>query len=389
MSTAARSGSANLNSAISGNSGQHAGPRQDLREGVFDGYEISTAYPSHPERSLQGPSGIGGDYLPPNNEITMSISKIALICGVGGQDGSYLANLLLTKGYSVWGTSRDAQGATLGNLKTLGILNQVNMLSMVPEDFRSVFMAIKRSTPDEIYFLAGQSSVGLSFEQPAETIQSVVIGMLNILEACRMFDKEIRLYHAGSSECFGDTKGLPANEQTPFNPRSPYAVAKASAFWLVNNYREAYGLFACTGMLFNHESLLRPTRFVTQKIVQAARRISQGSNEKLMLGRLDISRDWGWAPEYVEAMWLMLQQKHPEDFVIATGKTYALEEFVNMSFSAFDLDWKEHVELAEEFIRPTELLISSADPSKAKLKLGWQAHFSMPQVVEKMINATC
>ena len=163
----------------------------------------------------------------------------ALICGASGQDGSYLAQLLLSKGYAVWGTSRDAQGSALENLKTLGVFAQVSMLSMVPEDFRSVFMAIKRSVPDEIYYLAAQSSVGLSFEQPAETIQSAVIGTLNMLEACRMFDKEIRFYHAGSSECFGDTQGQPANEQTPFNPRSPYAVAKASAFWLVNNYREA------------------------------------------------------------------------------------------------------------------------------------------------------
>jgi len=189
--------------------------------------------------------------------------KSALICGVSGQDGSYLARLLLSKGYALWGTSRDAQGSSLSNLRTLGILDRVNMLSVVPEDFRSVFMAIKESAPDEIYFLAGQSSVGLSFDQPAETIQSVVIGTLNMLEACRMFDKNIRFYHSGSSECFGDTKGDPANEQTPFNPRSPYAVAKASASWLVNNYREAYGLFACTGMLFNHESPLRPAnRFI-------------------------------------------------------------------------------------------------------------------------------
>ncbi|MDD5460868.1 MAG: GDP-mannose 4,6-dehydratase [Methylococcales bacterium] len=315
-------------------------------------------------------------------------NRTALICGVSGQDGSYLAQLLLHKGYSVWGTSRNAQGSTFSNLGTLGILDQVKMLSMMPEDFRSVFNAIKRSEPNEIYFLAGQSSVGLSFEQPAETIQSGVIGILNMLEACRMFDKEIRFYHAGSSEGFGDTKGQPANEQTPFNPRSPYAVAKASAFWLVNNYRESYGLFACTGLLFNHESPLRPTRFVTQKIVQSAKRISKGSNEKLVLGRIDISRDWGWAPEYVEAMWLMLQQEHPEDYVIATGQTYTLEHFVMLAFSAVDLDWRDHVIQAAEFMRPTDLLISSANPSKAREKLGWQASMNMPQVIENMLNAS-
>jgi GDPmannose 4,6-dehydratase len=317
----------------------------------------------------------------------MDNKKTALICGISGQDGSYLARFLLNKGYALWGTSRDAQGSSLNNLRALGILDRVNMLSVVPEDFRSVFMAIKRSSPDEIYYLAGQSSVGLSFDQPAETIQSAVIGTLNMLEACRMFDKKIRFYHAGSSECFGDTKGQPANEQTPFSPRSPYAVAKASACWLVNNYREAYGLYACTGMLFNHESPLRPARFVTQKIVQAAKRISNGSKETLMLGRMDISRDWGWAPEYVELMWLMLQQEYPEDFVIATGKTYALQEFVEIAFSAVDLDWKEHIGQADEFMRPTDVLISSADPGKARAKLGWEARMTMPQVVANMINA--
>ncbi len=312
-------------------------------------------------------------------------NKSALICGVSGQDGSYLAKLLLSKGYKVWGTSRDAQGSTFSNLKKLGIFEQVKFISMVPEDFRSVFMAMKQSSPDEIYFLAGQSSVGLSFEQPAETIQSVVLGTLNMLEACRMFDNEIRLYHAGSSECFGDTQGQPANEQTPFSPRSPYAVAKASAFWLVNNYREAYNLFACTGILFNHESSLRPARFVTQKIIESVKRIASGSGETLRLGRMDISRDWGWAPEYVEAMWRMLQQEQPEDFVIATGKTYSLEDFVQFTFSAFDLNWRDHVQQSEELFRPTDLLVSCADPSKANLILGWQAQLTMPLVVEKMI----
>jgi GDPmannose 4,6-dehydratase len=311
-------------------------------------------------------------------------NKSALICGVSGQDGGYLAQLLISKGYTVWGTSRDAQGSSFGNLTRLGIMGQIKLISMVPEDFRSVFMAIKLSAPDEVYFLAGQSSVGLSFEQPAETIQSVVIGTLNMLEACRMFDKEIRLYHAGSSECFGDTQGHAATEKTAFNPRSPYAVAKASAYWLVNNYREAYNLYTCTGILFNHESPLRPPRFVTQKIIASAKRIAGGSQETLILGRIDIARDWGWAPEYVEAMWLLLQQAKPDDFVIATGKTYLLEDFVRLAFAYFDLDWHEHVSQSEEFFRPTDLLVSSADPSKAKLKLGWQAQIDMPQVVKRM-----
>jgi GDPmannose 4,6-dehydratase len=310
----------------------------------------------------------------------------ALICGISGQDGTYLAQFLLGKGYRVWGTSRDAQGSTLANLKTLNILDQVRLLSMVPEDFRSVFVAIERSEPDEIYYLAGQSSVGLSFEQPAETIQSSVIGTLNLLEACRMQNRRIRLYHAGSSECFGDTSGAAANEETPFSPRSPYAVAKSSSYWLVNNYREAYGLFACTGLLFNHESPLRPIRFVTQKIVQAAKRIAAGSAEKLILGRLDIKRDWGWAPEYVEAMWRMLQLQGPEDFVIATGKTERLETFVDLAFKYVGLDWQDHVLQSDEFIRPTDLLISVANPSKANRKLAWQATIMLPELVERMVR---
>ena len=313
-------------------------------------------------------------------------TKTALICGVGGQDGSYLAQLLLRKGYVVWGTSRDVQGTMLNNLVKLGILNKIKLLSMVPEDFRSVLMAVTQSTPDEIYYLAGQSSVGLSFEQPAETIQSVVIGTLNMLEACRILNKLIRFYHAGSSECFGDTGFEAADERTPFNPRSPYAVAKASAFWLVNNHREAYGLYACTGMLFNHESPLRPPRFVTQKIIQSATRISKGSSEKLSLGRLDISRDWGWAPEYVEAMWQMLQLDSPEDFVIATGVTSTLEDFTAHAFDVLDLDWRDHVIQDQTLFRPTDLLVSRANPMKARLMLQWEAKAKMAQVVERMID---
>lgn len=316
----------------------------------------------------------------------MTKTKSALICGVSGQDGSYLAQLLLSKGYTVWGTSRDAQGSIFGNLKKLGIFGQIKLISMVPEDFRSVFVAIKQSSPDEVYYLAGQSSVGLSFEQPAETIQSVVIGTLNMLEACRMFDKEIRQYYAGSSECFGDTQGHPANEQTPFNPRSPYAVAKVSAYWLVDNYREAYNLHACTGILFNHESPLRPARFVTQKIISTARRIAAGSNEKLTLGRMDISRDWGWAPEYVDAMWRMLQLEKPVDFVIATGETFSLEDFVAHAFSALGLNWKDHVMQDQSLFRPTDILISRADPTKAKEKLDWVAGIRGGVVVNRMIS---
>lgn len=312
--------------------------------------------------------------------------QIALICGVSGQDGSYLAQLLLRKGYAVWGTSRDAQGSTFENLKKLGIFGQVKLISMMPEDFRSVLMAVKLSNPSEVYYLAGQSSVGLSFEQPAETIQSIVIGTLNILEACRMHDKKIRLYHAGSSECFGDTHGKPANEKTAFNPRSPYAVAKASAFGLVDNYREAYGLYACTGLLFNHESPLRPIRFVTQKIISTARRIAAGSDEKLILGNINISRDWGWAPEYVDGMWRMLQLEKPEDFVIATGVTFSLSDFVSHAFDCVELNWKDHVIQNQSLFRPTDIHVSSADPRKAKEKLNWAAKIKGAGVIQAMMS---
>lgn len=313
------------------------------------------------------------------------MKRRALICGISGQDGAYLAKLLLAKGYEVFGTSRDAQGSNFGNLMKLGVKAHTTQISMVPEDFRSVLVAFRNAQPDEIYFLAGQSSVGLSFEQPAETMQSISLGTLNVLEAARMLKKSPKIYFAGSSESFGDTHGVPANESTPFHPKSPYAVAKASAFWLVDNYREAYGLFTCTGILFNHESSLRPERFVTQKIVSAAKRIANGSRETLELGRLDISRDWGWAPEYVEAMWLMLQQEVAEDFVIATGETNSLETFVSEAFLGFDLDWKDHVRQNPEFMRPTDLLISVGDASKAKAKLGWSAKSKMADVVKMMM----
>ncbi len=261
-------------------------------------------------------------------------------------------------------------------------------MSMDVEDFRSVLVGVKKAGPDEIYFLAGQSSVGLSFEQPAETIQSFTVGVLNILEAVKMMDRPIRVYHAGSSEAFGDTFGISASEETPFKPRSPYALAKASATWLVDNYREAYQLYACTGILFNHESPLRPERFVTQKIISTAKRIALGSQEKLVLGRLDISRDWGWAPEYVEAMWLMLQQDLPEDYLIATGTSRTLEDFVATVFSKLEMDWKAHVLQSPGLIRPTDLAISKANPQKAFQKLGWKATKTMEEVIEGMLEST-
>lgn len=314
--------------------------------------------------------------------------KQALICGVSGQDGAYLAQLLLSKGYHVWGTSRDAQLSSFANLERLGIRQDVRVLSMAQSDFRSVLDTLTRSEPDEIYFLSGQSSVSLSFDQPAESIESITVGTLNLLEAVRFLNKEIRVYHASSSESFGDIKrGDAATELTPFRPRSPYGVAKASAHWLVANYREAYGLFCCNGILFNHESPLRPARFVTRKIVSAACRIAAGSPERLTLGRLDISRDWGWSPEFVDAMWRMLKQDQPDDYIIATGTTHSLEEFVAAVFRCLGMDYRNHVDSNAEFFRPTEILYSAANPEKANQLLQWKASVTFPQMIERLVKA--
>ena len=313
--------------------------------------------------------------------------KKALICGVSGQDGAYLAKLLLEKGYSVCGTSRDAQVSSFRNLLCLGIREQVEYESLAPTDFRSVLQVISKVEPDEIYNLAGQTSVGLSFEQPVETLESIATGTLNFLEAIRFTGASIKFYNAGSSECFGDIGNLPADENTPFRPRSPYAVAKSAAYWQVSNYREAYKIFACSGILFNHESPLRPRRFVTQKIISTAVRIAQGSKEKLHLGNVSVKRDWGWAQEYVEAMYLMLQQEKPDDYVIATGVSCSLEEFVAQSFTCLGLNWQDHVVTDPKLLRPTDIAISQGNPAKAKEKLGWEAQYAMHEVVRMMIEA--
>jgi len=311
----------------------------------------------------------------------------ALICGIAGQDGSYLAQFLLAKGYDVWGTSRDAQASSFSNLQALSILDKVHLVSMSQSDFRSVFTALETSDPDEVYFLAGQSSVGLSFELPVETLESITVGTLNMLEAIRLRRRPVKLYHASSSECFGDVGNIAADEHTPFHPTSPYAVAKASAHWLITNYRNAYGLFASNGILFNHESPFRPARFVTRKIVTTAARIARGSNEKLTLGRLDIVRDWGWAPEYVETMWLILQQQNPDDFVIATGKANRLQDFVTQAFAFFDLDWQKHTISSSTFFRPSDLSWSQGNPTKASRILGWEHQSDMQAVVKMLCKA--
>ncbi|MEI7787384.1 MAG: GDP-mannose 4,6-dehydratase [Chlorobiaceae bacterium] len=311
----------------------------------------------------------------------------ALICGISGQDGAYLARLLLEKGYEVVGSSRDAQISSFSNLGQLGIRNKVRLESMALNDFRSVLQVVSRTQPDEIYNLAGQSSVGLSFDQPVETLESILSATINLMEVIRFLDRPIRFYNAGSGECFGDTLKEAAHEETPFRPRSPYAVAKAAAFWQVSNYREAYGLFACTGILFNHESPLRPERFVTRKIIASACRIASGSKERLQLGNTTIQRDWGWAPEYVDAMWRMLQREKAEDFVIATGRSHALSEFAELAFRHFGLDWQNHTDIDPLIFRPTDIPYGCGDARKALLLTGWKAETDMAGVILKMIEA--
>jgi GDPmannose 4,6-dehydratase len=312
--------------------------------------------------------------------------KKALIVGISGQDGSYLGRFLLEKGYEVIGTSRDTQMSSFQNLVRLGIHGKVRLESAYLNDFRGVLQVINKYQPDEVYNLAGQSSVGLSFDQPVRTFESISIGTLNLLEAVRFLGAPMRIYNAASSECFGDTNGQMADEDTPFHPRSPYAVAKAAAFWQVANYREAYGIFACSGLLFNHESPLRPNRFVTKKIVSAACRIAAGSKEKLMLGNIDIQRDWGWAPEYIEAMWMMLQQDQPDDYVIATGESNTLKDFISAVFFCLGLKWEEHVEIDPALFRPTDILHIKADPGRASRKLGWTAEYRMRDVARMMVE---
>jgi GDPmannose 4,6-dehydratase len=311
----------------------------------------------------------------------------ALICGISGQDGTYLADLLLRKGYTVIGTSRDAQTSSFVGLTRLGIVDQVQRESMATNDFRSVLQLLSKTEPDEIYNLSGQSSVGLSFTQPVETLDSMITGTLNILENIRFLGKPTRFYNAGSGECYGDTGAGGAMEDSPMRPRSPYAVAKAAAYWLVANYREAYGLHACTGILFNHESPIRPLRFVTRKIVATACRIAQGSDEKLELGNIQIRRDWGWAQEYVEAMWKMVQTEVADDCIIATGVSNSLEDFVNQTFAELDLDWRDHTIVSRELFRPTDISDGKGNATKAERLLGWKARAHMKEVISMMVSA--
>lgn len=312
----------------------------------------------------------------------------ALITGVNGQDGAYLARTLIQKGYEVIGTSRDAENSIQNNLINLGISDQVTLVSLHINDFRDVAEVLRKYRPDEIYLLAGQSSVGLSFSRPVQSIEEPVIGLLNFLEAVKILELDCRIYNAGSSECFGDNS-LIINEESRFEPKSPYAVGKASAYWLASNYRDAYGIHISTGFLFNHESPLRPNRFVTKKIINGARDIHLSKKASLKLGNIEVCRDWGWAEEYVETMWLMLQEDRADDYVVATGRTESLRYFLDITFKYFDLDWKDFVEFDTEFIRPNDLNMSHADPSKIRKSLGWKAKYDVDDVVRFMCEDLC
>jgi GDPmannose 4,6-dehydratase len=313
------------------------------------------------------------------------MKKTALISGISGQDGAFLANMLLKNGYHVVGTSRDVRLANFGFLQKLNILNAIELESLSLVDLPGMINLIKKYQPVEIYNLSGQSSVSQSFAQPHLTMESIIMGTLNFLEAIRFVNDDIKFYNAGSSEMFGSSTGK-VNEETRLSPQSPYAVAKAASFFEVANYREAYGLFAVTGILFNHESPFRGDNFVTKKIIRAAVEIGQGRLNKLELGNIHIKRDWGWAPEYMEAAWKMLQLPVAEDLLIATGETYSLENFLEIAFGYFNLNWKDHVVTKDSLRRPSDLDAIYADPSKAQRTLNWKSKVDFKNIINQMIE---
>jgi GDPmannose 4,6-dehydratase len=314
------------------------------------------------------------------------MAKSALIFGISGQDGAYLSALLLKKGYKVYGTSRRPGTSEFTTLIDLGISHKVSVRSVNMCDLHVISKLITEVVPDEIYNFAGQSSVGMSFHKPAETFESIVSAMLNILEAVRLTRPETRVFSASSSECFGNTGGTAATEMTLFNPVSPYGEAKAIAFRHIASYRQRYGLYFCSGILFNHESLLRPVHFVTRKIAQAVARIALGEDEGLTLGDISIQRDWGWAPEYVEAMWATLQQDTPEDYVIATGQSFSLQDFVASAFATVNLDWIHYVRFDDSLRRPAEIQSIFGCPNKAADKLDWRARTFLPEIASRMVK---
>lgn len=320
------------------------------------------------------------------------MDKSALITGITGQDGSYLAELLLQKGYTVHGLVRRSSSFSTGRIDHLyrDIHENPKLLLHYGDltDGQALTNLVLNLQPDEIYNLGAQSHVRVSFDQPVYTLMTDGVGALNVLEAARILNnsKPVRVYQASSSEMYGAVLETPQKETTPFNPQSPYACAKVYAFFQTINYRRSYGLFACNGILFNHESPRRGETFVTRKITRAATRIKLGLQKKLFLGNLDAKRDWGFAKDYVEAMWLMLQQQQADDFVIATGHTFSIREFLDLVFAKLDLNWNDYVEIDPRYFRPAEVELLLGDPTKAKQILGWSPKTSLEQLAEIMVD---
>lgn len=313
------------------------------------------------------------------------MAKRALITGITGQDGSYLADFLLERGYQVFGMTR--RSSTNSFDRIAHIIDKVTLLSGDLLDEHSLASTIRESQPDEIYNLAAQSFVPTSWSQPVLTAEFTAVGVGRLLEAMRAVKSDARFYQASSSEMFGKVHETPQTEKTPFYPRSPYGVAKVFGHWITVNYRESYGLFACSGLLFNHESSRRGLEFVTRKVTDGVARIKLGKARELRMGNLDAKRDWGYAPDYVRAMWMMLQENEPDDYVIATGETRSVQELVEAAFGHAGLDWRKHVVIDPKFIRPAEVDILVGDASKAKKKLGWAPSVTFKQMIERMVDA--
>ena len=312
--------------------------------------------------------------------------KKALIFGISGQDGFYLTELLYKKNYEIHGTSRNLPTSSFVNLENTEMFKDIKIYTVDPIDKDIVLKTIKKIKPDEIYNLSGQSSVSKSFLDPQETFKSITQASLNILEAIKTIGLSCKFYNASSSECFGDTGNVASTEKTKFNPCSPYGVAKSSSFWLTKNYRDSYNLFTCSGILFNHESPLRPEKFVTKKIISTAVKIYCKESINLTLGDLSIKRDWGWAPDYVKAMWLILQSEEPDDFVISTGQLSSLEFFLENVFLYLNLNWKDHTIIDNNLFRPKELKSSFGNSKKAKSILKWEAQNKIKEVIGNMVD---
>lgn len=310
----------------------------------------------------------------------------ALITGITGQDGSYLAEFLLAKGYRVYGLVR--RTSTFNDVRIRHLLDQIEIIDADLLDQVSLLQALRKSQPDEVYNLAAMSFVATSFQQPVATGEYTALSVTRMLEAVRLLDKPMRFYQASTSEMFGKVQTVPQNEKTPFYPRSPYGVAKLYGHWITTNFRESYNMFACSGILFNHESPRRGLEFVTRKISHAVASIKLGVQEKLALGNLEAERDWGFAGDYVEAMWLMLQQNTPEDFVVATGETHSVRDFVIAAFAHIGIeDWQKYVEVDPQFFRPAEVDRLIGDASKARQQLGWQPRVSFKELVSMMVES--